>query len=164
LTREREVLSASNGMELVRADPRDQPAIEDLQFAAYAANREVLGVEPVPLLADYGHIMRAHEVWIQFRQGGDDQLAACLILDTDRADDLLIWSVSISPTAQRLGLGHALLQCAEVRARQLGRKKIRLYTGEALTHLIDWYGRNGYAIERIETLEDRNLVHMIKML
>lgn len=164
MTGKAKTLTAPDGTQLVRARPEDQAAVEDLQFAAYAANRDVLGLEPVPLLADYVHIMQTHEVWLRYSSNPEEGLLACLILDTNRADDVLIWSISTSPSSQRLGMGHALLACAEQRARELGRSTMRLYTGEALTHLIDWYGRNGYVIERIEQLEDRNLVHMIKQL
>ena len=50
------------------------------------------------------------------------------------------------------------------RAHQLGRTVIRLYTGTPLAHLVAWYGRHGYAVERIEALSDRSITHMIKYL
>jgi GNAT superfamily N-acetyltransferase len=155
-------------MTLQRATAADRDAVEELQHAAYAANREALGVEPVPLLADYAAIFRHYEVWMKPAATSKGGIEAVLILETERPpgfeDDILIWSLSTSPTSQRLGLGHALLECAEQRARQLGRRHIRLYTGQPLTHLIDWYQRNGYEHERLEELADRTLVHMIKHL
>lgn len=159
---------AAGDLVLTRAGADDRAAVECLQQAAYARNRERLGMEPLPLQADYGEIFRDCEVWI--KAGDDaDTVAAALILETDRpvidgARDVLIWSVATQPTAQHGGLGHALLACAEVRARQLGCDRIRLYTGQPLTDLIDWYGRNGYAIERTEALPDRTIVHMLKIL
>ena len=93
----------------------------------------------------------------------DGHLAAALILEP-RADDLLIWSVASNPAMQGAGIGRALLAAAEVRAHQLGRSVMRLYTGTLLAHLITWYGRHGYAIERIEALSDRSITHMIKHL
>jgi len=33
-----------------------------------------------------------------------------------------------------------------------------------LTHLVGWYGRHGYQVERIENLSDRSITHMIKHL
>jgi ribosomal protein S18 acetylase RimI-like enzyme len=161
-------LTATNGMTLQRATAADRDAVEDLQHAAYTANREVLGVEPVPLLADYVAIFRHYEVWIKPGTAPNSGLDAALILEIERPpgfeDDILIWSVSTSPASQMLGLGHALLECAEQRARELGRRHIRLYTGQRLTHLVDWYRRNGYELERTEELADRTLVHMIKNL
>ena len=158
----------ADDVRLVRADPDHLAAVERLQRAAYACNRELLGLEPLPLLADYAAIFRDHEVWI--KPGNQVGIIdAALILETNRpvADgdaDILIWSVATAPAAQQSGLGRALLHCAETRARQLGRDKIRLYTGQSLTHLIDWYARNGYEMERIEALPDRTIVHMLKTL
>ena len=57
-----------------------------------------------------------------------------------------------------------MLAAAEVRARELGHTTMRLYTGAILDHLTSWYGRNGYAIERIEELPDRTVAHMVKQL
>lgn len=160
-------LAAGNAV-LVRATADCRRAVERLQQAAYARNRELLDLEPLPLLADYDAIFRQHEVWVK---NGDRQgiIDAALILETDRpADkgmtDVLVWSIAIDPALQKSGLGRALLDGAETRARQLGRSVIRLYTGQPLTHLIDWYARNGYEVERVEPLPDRTVVHMLKTL
>ncbi len=152
---------------LVRASADQSAAVEHLQQAAYARNREQLGLEPLPLQADYAVILRDHEVWV--KPGRDAGiLEAVLILETDwghaESDDILIWSIASAPGVQQGGLGRALLACAEVRASELGRGRIRLYTGAPLTHLIDWYGRNGYEVERTEILPDRTIVHMLKTL
>ena len=48
--------------ELRRANAGDLPRIKALQRAAYAENRSILGVEPLPLLADYSEILSSHEV------------------------------------------------------------------------------------------------------
>jgi len=145
---------------LRRAESNDLPRVVALQQAAYARNRALLGVEPIPLQADYAAIMRDMEVWCA---DGDRRLAGALILEP-RVDDLLIWSIATDPGAQGAGLGRSLLSAAEDRARQLGRPVLRLYTGTLLTHLVGWYGRHGYAVERIEILSDRSITHMIKHL
>jgi hypothetical protein len=41
---------------------------------------------------------------------------------------------------------------------------IRLYTGEKLRDNIGWYQRRGFAIDRVEALADRTVVHMSKRL
>ena len=146
---------------LRRAEPADLDSLLALQRAAYAGNRALLGVEPIPLLADYTAILRDMEVWVTAGERG--RLIGALILEP-RADDLLIWSVAADPTAQGAGVGRALLAAAEERARQLGRIVVRLYTGTPLGHLVAWYGRRGYTVERIETLSDRSITHMIKHL
>lgn len=145
---------------LRRADAADRAAVEALQHAAYAPNREILGVEPIPLQADYAAVLRDMDVFLAEDAQG---LAGVLILQT-RPDDLLIWSIASDPRRQGQGWGKVLLAAAETRARALGRDTIRLYTGQKLTGNVAWYSRNGYRVEGIETLSDRVVVHMMKPL
>jgi GNAT superfamily N-acetyltransferase len=147
-------------MALRRAGVTDLEGLLALQQGAYAKNRPLLGVEPIPLLADYARILRTMEIWVFER---DRRLLGALILKP-RPDDLLIWSVAVHPSAQGRGMGRALLAAADERARQIGRTVVRLYTGTPLAHLVTWYGRHGYTIERIEALSDRSITHMIKHL
>ncbi len=142
------------------ATETDHAAVEALQRAAYARNRQLLGVEPLPLKVDYTEIFRTMEVWLAEER---DQLRGVLILEP-RLEDMLIWSIAATPEAQKQGLGHIMLDAAEVRARQLGRATMRLYTGAVLHGLIRWYHHHGYQIEREEQLPDRRITHMIKAL
>ena len=143
--------------ELRRAVPGDLAAITALQHAAYAKNRVLLGVEPLPLQADYAEVLRGYEVWVT------EALDAVLILEP-RADDLLVWSVASAPQAQGAGLGNHLLAFAERRARENSVAQIRLYTGGKLSDNVAWYHRKGYVTERIEHRADRTVVHLIKHL
>jgi ribosomal protein S18 acetylase RimI-like enzyme len=145
---------------LRRATDADLAAIVALQHAAYDGNRALLGVEPLPLQADYAAILMSHEVWLAEGPGGLDGV---LILKAE-PDHLLIWSVAASPSLRGRGLGNALLAHAEARARQLRLAHLRLYTGEPLTGNIAWYERHGFVRERIEQLDDRRIVHMVKAL
>lgn len=151
---------ASGDLSLARAEHADLPALIALQRAAYARNRELLGVEPLPLLADYDEIFAGYEVWLA-KEG--DVVTGAIILEP-RNDDLLLWSIATAPRGQGKGLGKALLAATETRARQLGLGVVRLYTGTVLEHLVTWYGRHGYAVERIEQLPDRSITHMVKRL
>jgi ribosomal protein S18 acetylase RimI-like enzyme len=153
-------LLRSGGLVLRRAGTADLDSLVALQQAAYARNRTLLGVEPIPLQADYSAIMRDMEVWVSENDG---RIVGALILEP-RANDLLIWSIASDPAGQGAGLGRSLLAAAEERARQLRCTVVRLYTGTLLTHLVAWYGRHGYAVERIEALSDRSITHMIKHL
>jgi ribosomal protein S18 acetylase RimI-like enzyme len=145
---------------LRRATRDDLPAVTALQRAAYAKNRALLGVEPLPLLADYGQVFSDYEVYLAERDGALDGV---LILEP-RADDLLIWSVATAPEAQGRGVGNLMLAFAESRARALGLTCIRLYTGQPLTGNIAWYTRHGYAHESTEDMGDRVRVNLIKQL
>lgn len=145
---------------LRRASLADLPAVTALQRAAYDKNRAILGVEPLPLMADYAKVFADYDVYVAERGGA---LEGVLILEP-RADDLLIWSVATAPTAQGRGVGNRMLAFAETRARELGLPCIRLYTGEKLAFNIAWYTRHGYMHERTEDMGDRVAVHLIKRL
>lgn len=145
---------------LRQAGAADVAAVTALQRAAYAKNRPLLGVEPLPLLVDYADVLTEYEVWLCESAA---ELEGVLILQP-RPNHLLIWSIATAPDAQGRGLGKRLLAAAEQRARQLGLGVMRLYTGEPLTGNIAWYERHGYAHEGIEHLGDRRIVHMVKSL
>ena len=146
--------------DLRRARPDEAEKIAAFQRAAYARNRAILGVEPIPLQADYAEILRRYEVWLR---GEEETTTGILILES-RPDDLLIWSIATAPEARRSGIGNELLAAAESRARELRKNIIRLYTGELLVDNVAWYQRRGYAIERTEAMSDRRVVHMKKTL
>jgi len=143
-----------------RAQTRDVAAIEALQRAAYARNRALLGVEPMPLLVDYHAIVARMEVWLF---GPEEALRGVLALKAE-PEALLIWSIATAPEAQGAGLGAFMLDFAQARARELKLATIRLYTGEKLRDNVDWYGRRGFAIDRVEALADRRVVYMSKRL
>jgi GNAT superfamily N-acetyltransferase len=145
---------------LRRAGPGDVAAVTALQQAAYAKNRKILGVEPLPLLADYAVVLADYEVWLL---DGADGLDGVLILEP-RRDDLLIWSIAAAPHHAGTGIGNRLLAAAEQRARALGHRVMRLYTGDKLVGNVAWYERHGFVQERIEDLGDRRIVHMMKRL
>jgi GNAT superfamily N-acetyltransferase len=152
--------SGANAAPPRRAQIGDVAAVAALQHAAYARNRALLGVEPMPLRVDYNEIVAQMEVWLF---GPVEALCGVLALDAE-PDALLIWSVASAPHAQGAGLGGLMLDFAHARARELQRAAIRLYTGEKLTSNIDWYQRRGFAIDRVEALADRRIVHMSKRL
>ena len=145
-------------MMLRRASAADFDAIVALQHAAYAQNRVILGVEPIPLQTDYRDVLATREVWLAVADG---VIGGILILEP-HADHLLIWSIATDTTQQHRGLGRTLLAEADARAEALGLKTLRLYTGTPLEHLVAWYSRNGYSIDRIEELPDRSITHMSK--
>jgi 2-keto-3-deoxy-L-fuconate dehydrogenase len=145
---------------LRRATFADHDPVQYVQSQAYAANRGILGVEPLPLSVDYRHIFQAYDVWVA---ESDDAILGVLILELE-PKALLIWSIAVTPAAQGRGLGRSLLMHAELEARRFGRRCIRLYTGEKLTANIAWYIRCGYAFLNKEQLPDRNIVHLGKIL
>jgi RimJ/RimL family protein N-acetyltransferase len=162
--RQRLALAALNGeivavpgLSLQRAAASDLDGVAALQRAAYAPNAQILGVEPLPLREDYSAILGKYEVWFP----AEDPAAGVLILDPN-PDRLLVWSLATAPERRGQGLGNRLLAAAEERARQLGFRSLRLYTGERLASNIEWYRRCGYRVAGVEQLSDRRIVHMSK--
>lgn len=143
---------------LRRATPADRMKIEALQRDAYARNATILGVTPLPLLADYGAIMGDCEVWLAEDAAG---ATGAIILKLN-ADHLELWSISVASRAQGKGLGDRLLAAAEKRGKDLGYRIVRLLTGEKLESNVAWYQRRGYSIDRIEETPDRRVVHFSK--
>jgi ribosomal protein S18 acetylase RimI-like enzyme len=81
-----------------------------------------------------------------------------------RPDDLHLESISVSPRLIRTGLGNRLLAATDAAAVMHGRSAVRLLTNEKNADRIALYARKGYAVETIETLSDRRVVHMVKHL
>ena len=147
-----------------RANERDHDAVVAVQLAAYARNRELLGVEPLPLMVDYHDVLRDKQVWLALApETFPEHVAGVLVLEP-RAGDMMIESVATHPIAQGQGLGRWLLAFAEDQARTHGLAIVRLYTGTILTHLVEWYGRHGYTVEGVEALSDRSRTNMMKLL
>lgn len=151
---------------LRRANLADLPHIEAAQQAAFAKNRQVLGREPIPLQWNYAEVFREREVWVldEPESSGREGGCAGVLIVQARADDLFVDSIGVAPGAQGRGLGNELLEAAEMRARALGRRVVRLITGERLVDNVHWYRRKGYEIEEMQTLPDRRVAHMMKML
>ena len=145
-------------LKLDRITPSERGEIEALQQAAYARNREILGVEPIPLKWDYEKIFTGTEIWGVRDKGA---LVGVLIL-RPREDDMYLESVATLPRVQGGGYGNAMLNATEFRARDWGYKSIRLLTGELLTSNVDWYLRKGFHVENIERAPDRSIVHMVR--
>lgn len=143
---------------LRRASRDDVAALRAVQQAAFAWNREILGVEPLPLLADYGEVVATKECWF----AEDNGLVQGAIILEPEGEALLVWSVAGAPEQQGAKLGRHLMAFAEDRAREQGIGALTLYTGEKLQKNIDWYQRLGFSISGIEALADRNIVHMKK--
>jgi len=68
----------------------------------------------------------------------------------DRPDVASFGQFGVEPSLQGHGVGSALLDQVERRARETGAKELALDTAEPATHLIQYYERHGYRIvERV---------------
>ncbi|MCC7346705.1 MAG: N-acetyltransferase, partial [Variibacter sp.] len=78
---------------LRRVAPSERAAIEAHMRAAFSPNAAILGVAPLPLLADYAEIMATHETYVAEQNG---EVVGALILQP-REDDLYIWGIATTP-------------------------------------------------------------------
>lgn len=147
------------GLELRRATLRDVPAIRALKDAAYSANETIIGVASLPRTADYQAMLADHEIWVA---EGEGHLSACAVLQT--TGEPTIYSLAVHPAEQGRGYGDALLAFSERRLQELGATAVALYTHVKLAERIAWYARKGYEKTRVETLSDRQVQHMRKVL
>lgn len=147
---------------IIRAVAENIPAIIAFQEIAYAGNRAIKGVEPLPLSVNYQDIFATMELWIE---GSPETPSGVVVLDTDgtrHGTSLFLWSIATNPALRGTGLGNRLLNFVETRARELGRNAVTLATNSRLTERIAWYQRHGFTITGEETLPDRLLIHMRK--
>jgi len=82
----------------------------------------------------------------------------------EHPDHLLLENVAVHPARQGRGIGRALLDHAETRARELGLSRVRLYTHETMTENLALYRARGYR-ETARAVEDvYRRVHLAKPL
>ena len=151
-------MPAAASLALRRGTAADRDGLAALQVAAYEPNRIITGRMPIPVTWDFGHVLAAWEVWLA---EDEDGLVAALILEP-RAADLYIQSIAVAPQAKGQGVGNALLDFAEARARSLARPLLRLIANALMEANVAWYGRKGFVIEDIVDHEGRRVVHMAK--
>jgi len=135
----------------------DCAAVEEVVHAAYAPWIEIIGAQPLPMVADYAELIRSGRVWVL------DPIEGLIVL-VPEGGVLLIDNVAVSPAAQGRGLGRFLLAFAEDHACSLGLDTLRLYTNEKMTSNIARYERLGYVAVDREDINGRHAVHMRKHL
>jgi len=129
-------------MKLRRATPADAPAFAALARKAYARWTALIGLPPMPAVADYDAILAdpAWECWIVDAAGGPEASLALQI--EPRSFDL--YSIAVDPGAQGSGLGRKLMLFAERRARERGYREISLFTNVKMVANRAFYRRLGY--------------------
>jgi ribosomal protein S18 acetylase RimI-like enzyme len=138
-----------SGISLRRASPEDADRIAACVRAAYEHYIERIGKTPRPMLADYGEVIRAHQVVVAEEA---DTLAGILVLE-ETPEGFRLLNIAVSPAFQKTGVGKALLQHAEAEARRLGYDSIYLSTQEKMTENQALYTKIGYR-EYDRRLED----------
>lgn len=147
-------------MEFRRAGPDDAASVRALTRKAYAKWCDVIGREPLPMIADYDHAVRHHVIDLAYVDG---RLVG-LVEMIPRASDLLIENVCVDPAEQGGGLGRRLVAHAEGETRRLGHGVIRLYTNKLFAANLGFYESLGYEVEREEPFKGGTVVHFRKSL
>jgi ribosomal protein S18 acetylase RimI-like enzyme len=122
------------------ARPADALAIRELVQGAYAHYPDIIGVRPAPMDADYEGEIASNEVWVV---PTEDELVGVLVLRRE-PDHLFVDNVAVAPGSQGSGIGKALLEHGERRARELGLPELRLLTHELMTQNRSMYRHLGW--------------------
>ncbi|MBN9216433.1 MAG: GNAT family N-acetyltransferase [Mesorhizobium sp.] len=142
------------------AEPADASAIRDIVRAAYAKWVPVIGREPLPMRADYEKAVAEHPFDLAIEDGRIVGMIETMLAD----DHLWIENVCVAPEAQGRGIGRLLLERAEGKAREAGRRELRLLTNGAFEANVLLYKRHGYVIDREEPFMEGMTVYMSKRL
>src|SRR6185369_1829986 len=111
-------------MNIRLAESGESQAAAELVNAAYAKYIERIGRKPLPMLADYAALIAKGVVYVIPGDGGGIQ-AVLVIYPEDNS--LLIENIAVHPSAQKRGLGQALMAFAEQQAREKHLTEVRLY-------------------------------------
>ena len=123
-----------------RARLDDLSSVQKVVDEAYSPYIARIGRQPGPMLDDYAGRIAAGEVEVVDGPGGLD---AILVL-VPKEGHLLLDNVAVANAARGKGLGGALIDHAEARARALGLSEVRLYTHELMTENQAIYRKRGY--------------------
>ena len=134
-------------MRLRRATASDAAAIRSIVDRAYGHYVERIGMRPGPMDDDYDARVASASSEVTVVEV-DGAVAGYVVL-VPSGDHLLVENVGVDPSHQGLGLGTALLDFAERRARDLGLDEIRLYTHELMTENRALYARRGFAEDEL---------------
>ncbi|MEI9421249.1 GNAT family N-acetyltransferase [Mesorhizobium sp. Cs1299R1N1] len=149
---------ANSSIRFRPAEPADAAAIRDIVRAAYARWVPVIGREPLPMRADYDKAVAEHPFDLAV---AEDRIVG--MIETMLADDhLWIENVCVAPQMQGRGIGRLLLERAETKAREAGRRELRLLTNGAFEANVSLYRTLGYTIDREEPFMNGTTVYMSK--
>jgi ribosomal protein S18 acetylase RimI-like enzyme len=129
-----------SGVALRPATEDDVPRLSELVRTAYAHYIERLGEPPRPMTDDYAEVVRTQRVIVAERGG---EIVGLVVLGVGD-EGFFVDNVAVDPSHQGQGVGKALLEHAEIAARDAGFDSIYLYTHERLVENLALYARIGY--------------------
>jgi GNAT superfamily N-acetyltransferase len=141
-----------------QATAADLPAVQGIISAAYEKYLTRMDRPPAPVLRDHAPAIEAGALWV----AGDPVAGVLTLLLT--GDTLLVENVAVRPAAQGTGVGRALMDFAELQARQLKVTRLALYTHVAMTENQAIYRHLGYREVERKTVDGYHRVFMEKAL
>ena len=141
-----------------QATATDLPAIQEVISAAYEKYLSRMDRPPAPMLRDYAPAIEAGALWV----AGDPVAGIITLLLT--GGTLLIENLAVRPEAQGTGLGRALMDFAELRARRIKVTRLALYTHVVMTENQAIYQHLGYREVERKTVDGYHRVYMEKTL
>jgi ribosomal protein S18 acetylase RimI-like enzyme len=136
------------------ARDEDAAAVSALVEAAYSMYIPRLGCKPLPMLEDYMALISKRIVHVLEENG----VISGLVVLVPEDGAMMLSNIAVSPAAQGRGLGRALLDFAEAKARADGFESIRLYTNEVMIETLAIYEHCGYSeIQRKEDVISTSL-------
>ena len=148
----------SDGPSLRQASAADLPVVREIVTAAYDKYLVRMDRPPAPMLRDYAPAVEAGTLWVA------GEPVAGLISLIPEGDSLLIENLAVRPETQGTGVGRALMDFAELRARRLGLTRLTLYTHVVMTENQAIYAHLGYREVERRTADGYHRVYMEKLL
>ena len=142
------------------ATAADVPRLTELVQAAYAHYLPRLGGPPRPMTDDYAEVVRSHRVIVAERGG---EIVGLIVLGVDD-EGFFVDNVAVDPSHQGTGVGKALLEYAEIAAREARFDSIYLYTHERMVENLALYSRIGYVEYDRRLHGEARLVYLRKQL
>jgi ribosomal protein S18 acetylase RimI-like enzyme len=147
-----------SGVPLRPATSADVPRLTELVQVAYGHYVERIGGPPRPMTDDYGEVVRRHRVTVA-ESGGE--IVGLVVLGAGD-EGFFVDNVAVDPAHQGIGVGKALLEHAEVAARDAGFDSIYLYTHEGMVENLALYARIGFVEYDRRLLEGATVVYLRK--
>ncbi|MBB6499186.1 GNAT family N-acetyltransferase [Pedobacter cryoconitis] len=138
-------------MPITKATPADIPALNILVNSAYRGEESKKGwtteadlLGGIRIDEEMLHENFSNETVSILKYTDDEgQILGSVYLEI-KADELYLGMFSVSPVLQNKGIGKALLEEAEVFAKEWNCRKITMTVIRARKELISWYERRGY--------------------
>lgn len=119
----------------------DLAAVRAIARAAYAPYVPLIGLEPPPMVADFGAALAAGALWVA--TAGAAPIG--YVHAYPSAESFFIENLAVAPAAQGQGIGRRLVAFAEAEALRRGFHAVTLYTNAHMAAPRALYPRLGYA-------------------